>query len=491
MNFAKIISSAEIGKDAVLELERFKGSSFTNTYLDDVAIREALEKKDTKFLRELSVYFTGVSGIYSRLLKYMAGILTYDHMVYPYMLSDKFDNKKVNEDTNEVIRYMDLLKLKTSLYTISLQVLTEGAYYGYVVTNKTKTAVSLLDLPVRYCRSRYTVNGMDAVEFNVKYFDDNFRDATEKALVINSFPKEFAKAYNAYKAGTLKADTTDRGVWFLCDVDLSMRFALSNDAIPLLITAIPAIITLEEAKQIDMKKTLQELLKVIVQRMPLDKNGDLIFDIDEAADMHNNAVQMIDNSVNVDVLTTFAEIEMLDLDNTSASSAASDNLTKIERGVFNEAGASQMLFNTDGNLSLEKSILNDEAIMFYLLAQYENKLNAVIGRLFNTRTEIVLSMPSISIYNKERKEALADTRSKAGYSKLMPAIISGQSQSAFLSLNVYENKILKLNDVMKPLSISSTQSSSTNASEKGSGGAPAKAADEVSDKTIQNQESLS
>ena len=36
-----------------------------------------------------------------------------------------------------------------------------------------------------------------------------------------------------------------------------------------------------------------------------------------------------------------------------------DELAKVERAVFNEAGVSQMQFNTDGNIALEKSILND------------------------------------------------------------------------------------------------------------------------------------
>ena len=47
--------------------------------------------------------------------------------------------------------------------------------------------------------------------------------------------------------------------------------------------------------------------------MPLDKNGDLIFDIDEARDIHNNAVDMLSRAIGVDVLTTFADIEGIDV----------------------------------------------------------------------------------------------------------------------------------------------------------------------------------
>jgi len=65
-------------------------------------------------------------------------------------------------------------------------------------------------------------------------------------------------------------------------------------------------------------------------------------------------------------LTTFADISVEDLaDNVTTTSA--DELEKVERTVYNEAGVSQMQFNTDGNLALEKSTLNDEAALYNLI----------------------------------------------------------------------------------------------------------------------------
>jgi len=93
--------------------------------------------------------------------------------------------------------------------------------------------------------------------------------------------------------------------------------------------------------------------------LPLDKNGDLIFDIDEARDLHQNAVEMLSRCVGVDVLTTFADIEAIDV--SEANSVAKDNsLDNAERTVYNALGVSKNLFNTDGNLALEKSVLADE-----------------------------------------------------------------------------------------------------------------------------------
>jgi hypothetical protein len=76
---------------------------------------------------------------------------------------------------------------------------------------------------------------------------------------------------------------------------------------------IPAIIDLDAAQDLDRKKMQQQLLKIIIQKMPLDKNGDLIFHVDEAMQLHNNAVQMLSKSIGIDVLTTFADVDVADM----------------------------------------------------------------------------------------------------------------------------------------------------------------------------------
>lgn len=121
---------------------------------------------------------------------------------------------------NNVLFYLDNLGIKTTFYDVSLSVILNGAFYGYMINNQTNTIGTILELPVDYCRSRYKYNGLDAVEFNVKYFDEQFTDPTQREIVLDSFPKEFQQNYKAYKAGVLKVDKTDNGAWFLCDVKI-------------------------------------------------------------------------------------------------------------------------------------------------------------------------------------------------------------------------------------------------------------------------------
>ena len=88
---------------------------------------------------------------------------------------------------------------------------------------------------------------------------------------------------------------------------------------------------------------------------------------------------MLGKAIGVDVLTTFADVEVADMDNNRAASSR-DDLMRVERSVYNEAGVSQMQFNTDGNIALEKSILNDEASLFNLIIQFEEFLNKLVEK---------------------------------------------------------------------------------------------------------------
>ena len=82
-----------------------------------------------------------------------------------------------------------------------------------------------------------------------------------------------------------------------------------------------------------------------------------------------------------------------------------------------------------------------------------------------------------------------------GFSKMLPQITLGQSQSSILANAYWENDVLDLINVFIPPLMSSTMNAEVlnrNKNSDGEGaGRPEKADDEKSTKTLQNQESLS
>jgi hypothetical protein len=253
----------------------------------------------------------------------------------------------------------------------------------------------------------------------------------------------------------------------------------------------------------------QKLLKIIIQKMPLDKNGDLIFDVDEAKELHNNEVQMLGRAIGIDVLTTFADVDVADMADKNTTTTV-DELTKVERTVYNESGVAQNLFNSDGNIALEKSILNDEASMYNLVLQFEGFLNdLMIPYNKNKKLTYKVQILATTIYNYKDMAKLFKEQTQLGYSKMLPQIALGQSQSSILANAHFENEVLNLVELFIPPMSSNTMSSDALSSTKkksnskssesntdgtisnGEVGRNEKEDSEKSDKTIANRESMS
>ena len=362
-------------------------------------------------------------------------------------------------------------------------------------------------LPVKYCRSRFFVGNQPAIEFNMKFFDEKFADINYRMRVLKMFPAEFAKGYMLYKQGKLQPDFQgDAGSWYLLEPGKTIKFSLNANDTPTLINAIPAIIDLDAAQDLDRRKQMQKLLKIIVQKLPLDKNGDLIFDIDEARDIHENAVDMLRNAIGVDVITTFADVDSINIADTAATTAT-DDLERVERTVYNSIGISKNLFNTDGNLSLEKSILNDEGTMRSLLLQFSVFFDKITQSRSTNRKKynFRLYMLETTQYNYKDLSKMYKEQVQLGYSKMLPQIALGHSQSSIINTAYFENDILHLSEIMIPPLMSSTMSSEdilgkkdqsgNNNSQKTvdgtTSGRPEKPDDQKSEKTIQNKESMS
>ena len=77
-------------------------------------------------------------------------------------------------------------------------------YYGYIVEGT--DGLVLQELPAKYCRSRYSIGNQPAIEFDMRFFDEKFRDVQYRMRVLSMFPKEFAKGYVLYKQGKLPSD---------------------------------------------------------------------------------------------------------------------------------------------------------------------------------------------------------------------------------------------------------------------------------------------
>lgn len=442
---------------------------------------KALEDRDIDKIRNISKHFASVSGIYSRACKYLAYLPTFDYTLTPNIT--KFQSReKLMEDFMKALKFVDGLNLKTRLSEISLNVIIDGAYYGYLKTQGVRSVIQ--DLPIEYCRSQYKINGIAVVEFNLDYFDRMFKSSDYRKSMLRSMPQEISEMYVKWKNGDTDISSNMKGHWITLDNLRAFKINLNADDSPVFSVALPQIIDLDDLQGIYKKKMESQLLKIMIQKIPLDKNGEFIFDMEEAKAMHANAVRMLARAVNVDVLTTFADSELLDLEERKTNATKENE--NWEKATFSELGISQQLFATDGNLALEKSIANDESLAMQLVYQYQDLLNYILHNKFiqnNPDYTFDIWFPRLTQNNRSEMSRMYKEQAALGYSKILPAIALGQSQSNFLSTILFENEFLNLGSIMEPVKMASTQSG------KSDPGRPEKTDEQKSDKTLANEAS--
>ena len=104
-----------------------------------------------------------------------------------------------------------------------------------------------------------------AIELNMRYFDTCFSNPQYRLKILSLFPKEIQKAYVLYKENKLPGDYPgDKSGWYMIDPNMTVKFNLNGSDLPPLIGAIPSLIDLDAAQDLDRKKMMQQLLKIII-----------------------------------------------------------------------------------------------------------------------------------------------------------------------------------------------------------------------------------
>lgn len=460
-------------------------------------IDEILLNDNETELRELSRLYWNASGLYRRLLIYIATMLTYDTLIIPKINHAKSpDKEKLISNLTNASYFVDNLGIEQELPRVFMTMLIDGVYYG-LFKECENGKVIFQDLSPNYCRSRYkSANNLPVLELDLSYFITiEGREATTRIDELSLYPKYIVKAYEKYFKKITKVDRRGKtiidknkledGRWLIIPESLGIVFYY-KDTKPFFATVTKSIEDLNEYKGIEKALDKQELKKILLQRIPMDSNGELLFTLEEAEEMHKAAVKMLRNNPDIDVFTSLAETEILDLQD--SKQANRDNLEKVERSFFNEAGVSKNLFASDGTTALEYSQIVDFALAYDMSKVFTTFLSYHVNRKFSDKKFFLeVTILPITHYNREKIFELYLKGAQYGYSKITAGVAAGMKQSNLLNLITLENDYLDLASKMVPLQSSHTTSGKEGEEDKG--GAPKKDGMEKSDKTRQNEES--
>ena len=447
--------------------------------------------------QKLSRSYFHKGGYYTQIIVHYATLLTYAGLLIPNPSAGKdLSTSHIQKRYYSAMDYVERMQLPVFLTNCAVRALTDGAYYG-IVTELEKSVFTTIDLPAEYCRSNFKdAMGNDVIEFNLAYFNSiSDKDARKGALA--AYPKIISKAYKEWAAGK-------RGSWFIVPSEIAICFPLLSGRPPFL-SVIPATIDYDEAVITERERDLEEIRKIIVQKIPHLTDGRLLFEPDEALEIHTGTVGMLKGNKNISVMTTYADVEAI------ASKTQADNSTssleKMEKNIYAQAGVSSEVFTSSGSSSLDASLRNDMAFMMILAHKFSAYItNLLNGKFSNSNVSFKYTILPVTYHNYDK---FADTSFKlvgSGYSFLMPAVAFGLSQKDLGNLKDLENNLLKLGEKLIPPTTSYTQSgdgtSEDNAdgnngktekpvkTDTDPGGRPKKEEGEKADKTLEKEKSL-
>lgn len=462
-------------------------------------IKQILESGDPEAIRELSKYYSRFSGTYARPLQYYATLLSYGYVIVPHYDVDSRP-KKMKPAYKKISKYIKDMHLDYILPKINLAVLSEGIYYGLLIEGENEKP-TFYKLPSRYCRSRFfDADGLPILELNVSYFDNIVSNEAERKMILKLFPKYVQQLYHSRRKHSdfwVEIPASDGG---LC-------FFFNEDHTPPFVSATMAANELEDAREREAQRDQNALRKLLIHKLPINKtDGELLFTLPEAQALHESICNMLAEDDSIDVVTTYADITLENVqDEESSAASSSTRIEKYLNSVYDDLGTSSVIFNSDsGSTALTFSIKKDISLMFAWSHQYELAINSFLRRKAKNDSLYfsIKLLPTSSIFRKEDVDMYLKT-AQYGYPKSTVATVIGLDIVDLAQITDFENNVLHLEKSMVPLQSSYTTSgkeeknlTGEKSSEKQTsptdltdeGGRPQKSIEERADQTDKNLE---
>ena len=452
----------------------------TKDYTED-QVKRIIESGSLKEQQTLSRNYFNKDGYYKQLVLYYATLLKYTGLLIPNPSTGKnLSTSHIQKRYFQAMDYVDKINLQSVLVEWAQKALTDGCYYG-IINKADKNHFAVLSLPSAYCQTRFKdLAGNDLIEFDVSYFR-TITNQADKEAALAAYPKMVAQAYKKWEKGK------GANKWIVIPSDIGICFPML-DGRPFFLSVIPATIQYDEAVATEREREKEEIRKILIQKIPHLNDGRLLFEPDEAEEMHRGAVGMVRNNANTTVLTTYADVDSI-ASRGSTENGATNALKAMKQNIYSQAGVSGEIFAATGGNTTETSIKYDTAIMMYLANKFARFITNIVNENFaNSNISFKYTILPITHQNEAKYIDSCYKLATSGYSLVLPALAQGLSQRDLVNLKDLENDVLKLGDKLIPPANAFTGGATGDGGDEG--GRPTKSADEKKDQTIKNEESI-
>ena len=450
IQFQKLMQFAQLAKLIRRDLNENKqtSSAFNRAYKKtDVMDWLTNPKKYEKELRSLSRFLLDSSAHYKRIIDYFATMPTFDYVVTMYNFTDKISNDVVQKRYMDAINLLEIMNIKHEFLKLLTKAWVEDVVYGYEYSTKNSYFIDILD--PQYCAINGIEDGCYTFSFSFNYFDKYPED-------LERFASEFQQKYNLYKQ--------DKKLYKWQELDskktICIKISDADYVIPPLAGVFEEIYSLYEYKDIQLSKTELENYLLLVAKIPYQKDGDkennFQLSLDKAIEYFDLMAGSLPSQIG-SILSPFASIEPIKLNKTEKEL---DSVTLAENSIYNAAGIPKAIFNSDKvtGAALTKAIVNDEAMVFKVVRQFERWINC---KLKDAIKKINFKVTFLDTTRYNRDDLVKGYKEAATLGipcKFLYCASLGMSPSDVLASTILENDILNLTDKFIPLKSTHTTS---------------------------------
>lgn len=402
---------------------------------------------------KISETLVGINGIYSSIIEYLTNIPLYRYTVIPGQVKKLRETGSADKYAavyEKMISVVDGISIEVTLPKILQAGLIYGIIYLYIDKDQKSETVETLMLPHSYCQKGFSTNfGTDTIIFDFKFFSDTLgklRSSSGMTITEDDLFALFpAGLINQYKQYLKNKDLRYQNL----PPEYSAAISFSPNGMPPKIYSNFGLIDYDTIKENEVTRSANELEKILSHQIPHNSDGELMFDLEEAAELHNSMAKAISSVAGLKLLTTFGPTEILELqpERTKENKA----VQQAYANVFNTAGINPELFIGDSADALKNTLKKDTAYVFKQLNLIINFYNLAINNLYSfSPYQLQINLLPISVYDEVDKVNMYINNANFGIGKLEAVVATGIKQKDISDKHTLE-KYLDLDSILVPL----------------------------------------
>lgn len=449
---AELFKKAE---DAVIKLRDLtKTESRTYTVFSKDLLRNYFKNPYSyqTQLRNLSRYFYRVVNCYRRIIHYNTNF--FDLSAYSIIpvtdLTEEIDEEGMLQSYQETAEEMEKMNLKTELWKVILTCFIEDVAYGITYEDDDGWMVLLFD-PDYAKISSVNYDGTLNWAMDMSYWASH-------TTQLEYYGEPFVSMYAEYQ----KDPTNMRWQEVPVERSLCFKIGISDPLLPLppYMGLFEELIDLTDLRNIQSVKDELSVYKMVIGKLETISGStvpdDFTVDPETAIQYFSRMAEGFPDTVGFGITPTDVEVVSFPDDDTSDT----NKISSAMQNLFDSSGGAQILYssNISGTTAFMAAIRSDgEYALNPLLGEIEKYVNRHLKLTLNNPGKVVF-MHVTPFTKSDYKDSILKSSQYGIPDKIAVATLDGFSPLEVLSMQRFENDVLKLHENWRPLQSSFTSS---------------------------------